>query len=188
MAHDRLEIRVAVPTSGDGHVKAGIYHEKLGLFSDERDNVVAFTGSPNETAGGLADNFESIDVLWSWDDPHGRVARKVDNFERLWQNRTIGLDVVAFPDAARRHLLKFRPVSSATPENEAVPQTPSQTLDPTDLPFPLRAYQNEGVALLAQSESGLLADEMGLGKTVQAILAIRVLRKMNQWCPFGRRV
>jgi len=61
----------------------------------------------------------------------------------------------------------------------AMPQTPP-TLDLKDLPFPLRDYQSEGVAFLAQSESGLLADEMGLGKTVQAILAIRVLRRINQ--------
>lgn len=61
-----------------------------------------------------------------------------------------------------------------------MPETPSQTLHPAHLPHPLRAYQSEGVAFLAQTDSGLLADEMGLGKTVQTILAIRVLRKMNQ--------
>ncbi|MFQ5496018.1 MAG: SNF2-related protein, partial [Phycisphaerae bacterium] len=180
IAEERLDIRIAVPTDANGGPRAGIYHEKLGLFSDHEDHVVAFTGSPNETAGGLVANFETLDVFWSWDDPQEWVARKVANFGCLWQNRVIGFNVVAFPDAARRHLLKFRPASSAAPENEAVPQSPPQTLDPTDLPFSLRAYQSEGVAFLAQSESALLADEMGLGKTVQAILAIRVLRKMNQ--------
>lgn len=44
-----------------------------------------------------------------------------------------------------------------------------------ELPFPLRAYQWEGVSFLARSASALLADEMGLGKTVQAAVALRVV-------------
>jgi SNF2 family DNA or RNA helicase len=44
-----------------------------------------------------------------------------------------------------------------------------------DLPFPLRAYQWEGVSFLARSSSALLADEMGLGKTVQAAVALRLV-------------
>src|SRR5437870_2801748 len=47
------------------------------------------------------------------------------------------------------------------------------------LPYPLRAYQKQGVKFLVHSESALLADEMGLGKTVQTILAIRLLRQAN---------
>src|SRR2546430_12683359 len=43
-----------------------------------------------------------------------------------------------------------------------------------ELPFPLRAYQWEGVSFLARSSSALLADEMGLGKTVQAAVALRL--------------
>jgi SNF2 family DNA or RNA helicase len=48
-----------------------------------------------------------------------------------------------------------------------------------ELPYPLRAYQREGVMFFVQNESGLLADEMGLGKTVQTILAIRCLGYAN---------
>ena len=55
-----------------------------------------FAGSANETAGGLVDNFESIKVFWSWDDPHGRVAEEIRNFEALWSNRTTGLRVLDF--------------------------------------------------------------------------------------------
>src|SRR5205809_3857984 len=119
VAEGRLEVRIAVPLDASGQVKLGIYHEKLGLFSDADGNVVAFTGSPNETAGGLVDNFEAIDVFCSWDDPQGRVARKVDNFERLWSNKTKGLSVLDFPAAVREQLLKYR--NSRT---GAVPPTP----------------------------------------------------------------
>ncbi len=157
VAHDRLEIRVAVPTSGDGHVRTGIYHEKLGLFSDERDNVVAFTGSPNETAGGLVDNFESIDVFWSWDDPQERVPRKVANFERLWENRTAGLDVVAFPEAVQRALLKFRP-------SHAQPPQPLATQANT-----LWQHQSDALSIFLKRERGVLEMATGTGKTRTAL-------------------
>lgn len=44
-----------------------------------------------------------------------------------------------------------------------------------DLPFPLPAYQAEGVGFLARRKHALLADDMGLGKTIQAIVALRIL-------------
>ena len=87
----RLEVRIAIPVDEFGNLRRGIYHEKLGLFSDRGGNAVAFTGSPNETAGGLIDNFETIDVFWTWDDPHQRVERKASNFDRMWENETRGL-------------------------------------------------------------------------------------------------
>ena len=42
IANERLEIRIAVPTGKDGRVRAGIYHEKLGLLVDDHGDVVAF--------------------------------------------------------------------------------------------------------------------------------------------------
>ena len=93
-----------------------IYHEKIGVFLDREENAVAFTGSPNETVGGLASNFESLEVFVSWDDPHDRVARKKADFVRLWNNLTPQLTVLEFPEAAKRQLLRFRPSRPPTPE------------------------------------------------------------------------
>ena len=47
----RLEILIAVPKTG-----TGIYHEKIGIFSDSED-YVAFTGSSNESRNA----FENIE-------------------------------------------------------------------------------------------------------------------------------
>ena len=46
------------------------------------------------------------------------------------------------------------------------------------LPYPLRAYQRDGVCFLRLSDSALLADEMGLGKTVQTAVALKTGRKI----------
>ena len=59
------------------------------------------------------------------------------------------------------------------------PRIPDDPLSGMELPYPLRAYQRDGVMFFVQSQSALLADEMGLGKTVQTILAIRLLGHAN---------
>lgn len=104
VAKGRLDIKIAVPIANVG----GIYHEKVGLFFDQNGDVVAFTGSANETVGGLATNFESIDVFKSWDDPHARTLNKKKNFERLWNDSTARLRVVDFPSAAKSRVLSYR--------------------------------------------------------------------------------
>ncbi len=100
VAEGRLDIRVAVPTAQTG--LTGIYHEKAGIFTDSNGDSVAFTGSANETVGGLATNFESIDVFVSWDDTHGRTVNKRSNFEHLWNDSTPGLQIIDFPVAAKK--------------------------------------------------------------------------------------
>jgi len=106
VAEGRLDIKVAIPEDDFG--VNGIYHEKVGLFFDQNGNIVAFTGSANETVGGLATNFESIDVFKSWDDPHMRTLNKKKNFERLWGDSTAGLRVIDFSSAVKSRILSYR--------------------------------------------------------------------------------
>ena len=85
----RLEIKLAFRIDPEtNRIRSGIFHEKIGIFSDDKNNHVAFTGSQNETAGGLIENFESIDVFCSWRDMEARVARKIKAFEELWSDET----------------------------------------------------------------------------------------------------
>jgi superfamily II DNA or RNA helicase len=161
IAEQRLEIRIAIPIDRQGVPRRGIYHEKLGLFTDKIDNAIAFTGSPNETSGGLVDNFETIDVFWSWEDPQKRLTRKIENFERLWKNETQGLAVIDFPAAARQKLLQYRP--TAKPELEAQPN-PIVLLNRA-----LWRHQDEAIAEFLKKERGVLEMATGTGKTRTAL-------------------
>jgi phosphatidylserine/phosphatidylglycerophosphate/cardiolipin synthase-like enzyme len=97
-----LSIRLAVPQNIR---RRGIYHEKLGIFIDADGNQAVFTGSANESANGLSDNFECIDVFRSWRvGDEERIAEKIEDFQRLWENQTPNLEVLEFPEAARRSL------------------------------------------------------------------------------------
>jgi superfamily II DNA or RNA helicase len=168
IAEGRLDIRIAIPVDENREPRLGIYHEKLGLFSDKSNNIVAFTGSPNETSGGLVDNFETIDVFWSWDDPQGRVLRKAENFDRLWNNKTRRLEVVSFPDAVRRALIKYR--------QDQYPHERSR--EHALLPERWR-HQDEAIAAFFEHERGVLEMATGTGKTHTALRIAKQLIGSN---------
>jgi len=106
LSHNLLEIKLAIRK--DIHNR-GIYHEKLGIFEDNAGNIVAFTGSANESASALLDNFECVDVFCYWDEGvRERTLSKAENFRRLWENETPMLEIIDFPEAARRSLLRLR--------------------------------------------------------------------------------
>lgn len=167
IAEERLEIRIAISLDEQGRPSRGIYHEKLGVFSDADEKAVVFTGSPNETAGGLVDNFETIDVFCSWNDPAGRVPRKIGHFERLWNNRTPRLSVIPFPKAALEQLLRYRPAER--PRGE--PKLPPFGIE---FPFPSHLWDHQVEAIRSwesHERTGLLSMATGSGKTLTALVA-----------------
>lgn len=56
VATGQLELKLAFVMRDD---RPGVYHEKIGYFQDFDGERVAFTGSSNETLGGMLANFES---------------------------------------------------------------------------------------------------------------------------------
>ena len=57
----------------------GLYHEKIGILTDEDGNSVAFSGSLNESEQAISLNFESIDAFTSWSDS----SRKLNILKKL---------------------------------------------------------------------------------------------------------
>lgn len=107
-----LEIKLAVYR--DLH-NQGVYHEKLGIFKDTTGHVVAFSGSANESESAYQRNFECLDVFHSWrSGDEERIAEKLENFEQLWQNQTPDLEVIEFPEAAKRGILRRCPPQAPT--------------------------------------------------------------------------
>ena len=179
IAHSHLDIKIACPSDSSSPHPQAIYHEKTGVFLDENNNAVAFSGSSNETVGGLLNNFESIDVHWSWDDTQERVQHKVDNFKRLWDNNTDKLDVVNFLSAVTEELLIHQTVyeteqTETTDEPEIIEETAPYL--PKDIV--LRKYQSEAIdAWFENGCRGLWEMATGTGKTITALSALSKLKK-----------
>jgi len=173
-----LEVKLAIRVTKEGVPSTGIYHEKLGLFTDAFANRVAFIGSANETASGLVDNFEAIDVYCSWDDPHGRVVEKSDMFSRLWSNETAGLGVIDFTEATAEILRPYTPAYAPPPEPIKAVNEGSETYNCDKNPdFPswlqLRDYQELAIKnWFANDGQGSLKMATGSGKTITALSII----------------
>ena len=99
----KLEVKVAIPNS---EYVDGVFEERLGIFRDTNDDVVAFSGTSNTTFDAENRNFESVDVFTSWDDK-SRVEQKIRNFEDLWTNKTNYVQVYDLPYAEKNNLLKY---------------------------------------------------------------------------------
>lgn len=49
----------------DEEGEIGLFHEKLGLMIDKEDNVIAFSGSMNESETAFKINYEAFEVFTS---------------------------------------------------------------------------------------------------------------------------
>jgi superfamily II DNA or RNA helicase len=177
IAEGRLDLKLAF-VDQDGRV--GIYHEKLGVFRDQLGDLVAFTGSSNETFGGLMANFESVEVYRGWVAGDGtRALRLESDFQALWSNQTPHLSVERFPDVARERLVKIaneRPVSSLAGTDYALTPAVEEPVRSARLAIPgwldVRNYQQEAVmAWLGNGGRGILKMATGTGKTKTALIA-----------------
>lgn len=163
-----LDIRVAVRRFGNG-----IYHEKLGIFRDDEDHGVSFLGSANETwqAWHERGNHEAIEVFCNWlgASDSMRVARHEAYFNRLWSGTVSGIDVIDFPEAAKRKLISAALENlddvdmEVLRENGAPPRAGRTAL--FHQTFAIRAWKNAGCR-------GIFEHATGSGKTFTALLAV----------------
>jgi HKD family nuclease len=99
----QIELKIAIPNSEQ---VADSFSERIGIFRDEHDQAVAFTGTSKESFSTQTRDFESVDVFTSWNDK-SRVERKMKDFEDLWENKTKYVRVYDFMDAEEKCLLKY---------------------------------------------------------------------------------
>lgn len=192
-ASELLEIKLALRIDQKGNYSRGIFHEKAGIFSDSVGNHIAFSGSSNETAGGLVENFESIKAFCSWKDVEGRVQEEIENFEALWNDSTPGLRILEFSAAGRELLERYREPDKPPPGIPACkakePGIAAEFRPPEG--FVLRPYQADAIRAWSKAGGkGIFAMATGSGKTLTALtLASKVSEKNRPLvllvvCPF----
>jgi len=172
VANDLLRIRIAIVEGSQG---PKIYHEKIGLFFDDNNNCVAFSGSVNETWAALISNFERLEVFRSW--INSREAKKAmrlkQQFDMLWKNRTDRIIILELFEAFSKNILKIR----KTEKDEYLDKeqadyhiniSPEIILPPYDIKlFP---HQNEAINEWAKAGGrGILKMATGTGKTITAL-------------------
>jgi superfamily II DNA or RNA helicase len=168
VAHGTVEIKVAFRRGDDN----GLFHDKVGIFTDADGNRVSFTGSANETWSAWSGraNHEYFHAFASWksgDDE--RVRADVSYFEELWKGLEADLTVIDFPDVARARLEEI-----ADPDGPLAAEERLRRLRDHRLPRPtLRSHQSNAIQQWSAHEHrGILEHATGSGKTITALACI----------------
>ena len=184
-----LDIKVGVMRRGPG-----IVHAKYGTMTDAFGNAIVFNGSGNESARGLAANYERMEVSTSWDDPE-RHKEYSEEFELLWADKHSDVQTFSLPEAIKLKLINYAPSDPPVEDfnadierqkmamvwdylsNSKYFENSGATIDET-APVSLWPHQIKVVddTSKAWPQGRLLCDEVGMGKTIEAIMTIRRLR------------
>ncbi len=190
VAHGRLDIKVALR-------ERGMYHDKIGIITDEAGDKVVFAGSANESTHALlpSHNYESINVFRTWIPEHSEFyGPHIDSFERLWQNESPLTAVIDIPSSVKDKLIltarsidympdpeieaqiaariiRYPYVAAGTGERSGKPCEPATI---NGRPFKMRDHQ---IAALESWKAkgdfqGMFDLATGSGKTITAIHAI----------------
>lgn len=179
-----LEIKIAVLDNGK---KIGMYHEKVGLMYDNEGNVIAFSGSMNESVTAYMHNCEAIDVFKSWEGGSDakRVMNKQLSFKAIWENYEPCMIVMDFPKAVKEKLFEYR--KSETIDHYEVEEEKSAIDDKSGMPVDekiknvpcipewvkIREYQNDAIEKWADNRfAGIFDMATGTGKTYTGLAAI----------------
>lgn len=196
VANGKLDIKVALK-------RRGMYHEKIGIFTDREGDSLIFQGSANETTYALLPdfNFESINVFPSWrTELEDHYKPYLEGFERLWNNQSLGTYVIDFPEGAKERLIKIavrasRPPNAeieldvwrnliSKPETADIPHvpTPSVPLTFKGAQFKIKEHQRDALnAWRSRDLHGILSMATGAGKTVTAIYgAVKLFEQMQR--------
>jgi superfamily II DNA or RNA helicase len=174
-----LRVKFAMPYDPS----AGIFHQKIGIFHDENQNKVAFSGSNNESLSGWMEmkNSESFSVYTSWrDDNDSERVDDIDSrFEKMWHDEYRGFDILDFSQSLNfierrsqedQNLEKLK--SDVKSWYEKVIREKRGLSDDW-----LRLYQRQVVNNWIENDhQGVVSFATGAGKTITAIGAIKEWR------------
>ena len=169
-----LEIKVAFTPPNK---EMGMYHEKVGVVTDELGNKIVFTGSLNETINAFHNNYESIVVFNSWEESKEYADEMQKDFESLWNNEDDDLEIIEFPDVIKEKF-KVRRKEKLNLNIDEEEENISQPKIKKGIPhipdgFTLREYQIDAIESWRNHEyRGIFDMATGTGKTYTGLGAV----------------
>lgn len=196
IATNRLKIKATTPIANS----VGIVHQKFGLFSDDFNNTVTFSGSINFSKTAFLNNIEAISCNLSWVN-ESREVQKVEYynelFKKTWEGKSQIVKIIPIEKVKEviRDKFPVRGINELLIEEEKlinelmrnkISKSVKKKLDfvknkyivgTSDLPkypdeYEKREYQNDAVnSWVNNSYQGLFEMATGTGKTVTGLLA-----------------
>jgi len=198
IAKKRLEIKVVIlkdqdelPLSAANVSKKGIFHEKVGIFTDKYGNKLSFSGSINETGPGWQNNFEEFKVFREWNPSEkGYFDSDEKKFNKFWKNRASKAEVIDIPKAVKNDFIRRKSDSFSKIKAKL-----SHKKTDKDKKIELYDYQKAAVkSWFENNMRGLFEMATGTGKTFTALGCVRSFCKKFPdnviiiSCPFGHLI
>lgn len=169
-----LEIKVVVPNNQNG-----LFHEKISLFYDEMDDVIATVGSNNETLNAVQFNLESFSTFRSWINGQDEYVETFkESFMRTWNSDLKEYSSISLEEAISKDMLEtytsteniaelYKKLNNLT-DSDNIEKTDN---DNTALSFKPYDYQQEAAEKWLEKKRGIISFATGTGKTKTAIFA-----------------
>jgi superfamily II DNA or RNA helicase len=197
VAINKIEIKYALR-------KKGMYHEKIGIVYDDKDNIVVFQGSANETPSAFFEgiNSECISVYKNWNEEIFNEYGKeyIYAFEKLWNNEnknTLTLNVLSEQyqrinayiqeniikntdslELERIFIALDNELEEKNPKFQNIPILPKFL---GINPFEIRYHQKDALKKWKANEfKGILQHATGSGKTITALYALTKIFEAKQ--------
>jgi superfamily II DNA or RNA helicase len=173
-----IDLKILVRTNQNG-----IFHDKLGIFSDGK-NEISFAGGANETAAAwLKDyNHENFEAFCSWKDESEirRISRHKTEFDLMWNVAPVGFEFVP-PSEVRNLVYKVAPPGEPEVSLEQIrheiQSKSKKTIKTFESVKPKKTLQDHQTAVINSWKNagnrGIICFATGGGKTLTAISIIR---------------
>lgn len=171
----RLEIKVAEPKN-----TSGLFHDKIGLFYDAKDDKIAITGSNNETSSAVKLNIESFNTFCSWKQGQKEyVIQHELDFDNYWNGVNNTIKIYSLEQALDEDIIK----EFETDENfddlvslifdEIIDDIEEWNVTPYD-------FQEDAVDLWFKEKKGIFKFATGSGKTKTAIYLMEKIERERE--------
>lgn len=167
-----MEVKIALPKH-----RTGIFHEKIGLFTDEFGYQIAINGSNNETDNSIEHNVESFNVFCSWKrGQEGYVEDHSIDFESYWNNVDPTLVTKELRNAIEEKILIDFDTNKSIDELFSEIKEKPKGFE-CSFPIKLRLFQKDAYEKWMIKRKGIFKFATGTGKTKTAIYLINELYK-----------
>ncbi|MDP1552606.1 MAG: DEAD/DEAH box helicase family protein, partial [Methanobacteriaceae archaeon] len=175
IVHGQLKIKIALVHDKDEKPILGLFHQKIGIFTDKEGNMISFSGSDNETGPGLTDNIEEFKVFKSWEEGTFHfVQSDRETFEKFWTNSGTRTKIFDLPEAIEKKLMEKSPKNI----NSLYLSQHYNKNDNSDSKIILFKHQKEAIkSWFDHNNKGIFNMATGTGKTFTALGCLKKLTK-----------
>ena len=189
LSQGRIEIKLAIvvddkglPITKENLISHGLFHQKVGILTDEEENHLSFSGSINETASAWTRNDEEFKVFKEWEESCEYYKKDREKFDEIWSGNKDNVRVIPLPKAIREELISYSKdfdvdTISARKYLSRKKKESSFELDGISLFF----YQKEALAKWRNAGYSMLFEmATGTGKTRTAVAGMNYLMHQHE--------